>query len=330
MSKRRLTKQQQRRIKNATETEVDAVASTNVSDKQGLSPPQPGIISAHFGHQCEVEDDFGHRHLCHIRRNLPKLVTGDLVQFQRSQHDLGVVTHYIPRKSAITRHLKNGQEKLVAANIDQAVIVIAIKPSHTLQLIDRYLVNAEHLHIPSCLVCNKVELLTSKERAQQQQELNLYQELGYQVFYTSCISQDGLDELQHFLVGKTCVFIGQSGVGKSSLIKQFAPEEEIATGSISVESGRGRHTTTNAKLYNLGPNIRLIDSPGIRDLPLTNLNAADIARGFIEFAPFLGKCRFSNCQHQDEPGCAIENAVKSGKVSQERYRSYCQILRGLI
>lgn len=328
MTKRRLSKQQQRRIKAATEHSADQKAKSEQNDSS-LAPAQPGIVSAHFGHQCEVEDAFGHRHLCHIRQNLPKLITGDKIQFSPSQHDLGVVTHYTPRSSVIKRSLKNGQEKLVAANVTQAILVIAPKPSHTPQLIDRYLVNLQHLDIPCCIVYNKVETLNKNELTTAEAELELYQTLTYPVFFTSCEQQQGLDQLQQFLNDKTCVFIGQSGVGKSSLIQQFAPDADIATGSISEDSGKGRHTTTNAKLYHLEPNIRLIDSPGIRDLPLTNLEPRAIAEGFIEFRPFIDECRFSNCQHINEPGCAIENALESQAISKARYQSYCQIINGL-
>jgi len=230
----------------------------------------------------------------------------------------------------LSRPDAQGRLKPVAANVDQLLIVFAVEPSPHANLIDRYLIAAEATGIAPVLVLNKVDLLPD-DGGELGQLLERYQALGYPVVRTTTAQPDGLAALYRQLAERTSVFVGQSGVGKSSLIDQLLPEETLRIGALSEDSRKGTHTTTTARLYAM-PDARdgvLIDSPGIREFGLTHLDAQTVTDGFIEFRPFLGHCRFRDCRHQAEPGCALLAAVEAGKIHPQRFASYRRILASL-
>jgi ribosome biogenesis GTPase len=215
--------------------------------------------------------------------------------------------------------------KPVAANIDQVVVVIAPQPTPYADLIDRYLVAAETAGIEPLLLLNKTDLLDQPELKDTVDEvLEPYKALGYRVVQTSANRAD-LSALVRVLQDRVSVFVGQSGVGKSSLVNSLLPAAALRTSELSQYNQKGQHTTTTARLFHLPTGGVLIDSPGIREFGLWHMSRAELEQGFREFAPFLGVCRFRDCKHEAEPDCALLAAVDEGRISEARFRSY-QIL----
>ena len=234
-----------------------------------------------------------------------------------------------PRQSLLERPDADNQIKPVAANINQIFVVAAPPPALDIDLINSYLVAAELTTIPPVLVINKIDLLEERSLIKLKDRLKAYEDIGYSVIYASCKQSHGLDDLVKHLQDKTSILVGQSGVGKSSLIQKLLPEEELKVGALSESSGLGRHTTTATRLYHFPAGGELIDSPGVRSFRLGHVSRSQLTDGFIEFRPYLGQCKFSDCHHRVEPGCAILEAVETNRISQERYDSYQRILATL-
>ncbi len=288
-----------------------------------------GLLVTTFGANAEVEDEQGHLIRCHIRKNSDPVITGDHVYWlPEQQPDTGVIVGHLPRKSLLCRPESAHKLKLIAANLDAIIIVSAPPPVLSEEMIDRYLVAAETLKIQPIILLNKIDLLDQKHKVQMTEQLATYQKLGYIVIYSSTVTKDGLDELNAFLQGKTCVLVGASGVGKSSIIASLAPESTIRVGEVSA-NGLGKHTTTTTHLYHLPNGGNLIDSPGVREFGLWHVDKNDVLTGFVEFKNFLNKCKFRNCQHELEPGCKIQEALQSNQIDQRRYASYLKILASL-
>lgn len=319
MVKRKLSTQQKRRIQSRR-------ANDPTLNEDSLGPRQKGLVVANFGRHAEVEDQHQQVYTCTLRQNLPPLVTGDRVIWQKTMPHHGVIVSDLPRDTLLYRTDARDQIKPIAANINQLFIVIAPEPSHTLQLIDRYLVASEYFHIKPILVFNKSDLLTEHEQALIKKDLAIYYKLGYKLLFVSCVSQDGLNTLEAALIDNISVFFGQSGVGKSSLINSLLVSTNLKVGDISAKSKKGRHTTTTARLYHVPNGGMLIDSPGIRDFSLQFVSSQDLARGFVEFKPFLSHCKFRDCKHIHETDCAIIDAVQQGLISSSRYQNYKRIL----
>lgn len=329
MGKRRITRKQSARIdqlqqghRDKAKTALGTEPSINDSD---LGPEQEGTILSFYGSQADVEGVSGHGQRCHIRQNLGSLVAGDKVIWRNSTKHHGIVIARCPRKTILGRPNKQGQIRPVAANVDQMLVVAAPKPQISLSLLDSYLVAAETLHIDPIIVINKADLLSPSLAKQMQHDLQPYKDMGYQILLTNAHELKSLRQLQQSLSEKTSVFVGQSGVGKSSLIAAILPHESIAVGDISSSSELGRHTTSNSRLYHIPQGGHLIDSPGIREFGLWHMSQAEIACGFIEFRPFIGHCKFSDCSHQHEPGCALLAAIAEGKISRQRLASYLKL-----
>ncbi|MFW5452929.1 ribosome small subunit-dependent GTPase A [Thioalkalivibrio sulfidiphilus] len=280
-----------------------------------------GRVVTRFGAELVIEDETGERRRCTSRRRLQDAVCGDRVEWSPSDSGNDVVTAILPRHNLLQRLDPRGQTRPVAANLDQVVVVIARRPPPQWPLVDRYLVAIEHLDARALLVVNKADLEPDASDPQPGME-ERYRQLGYPVLHTSASAGLGLDDLRGELKDRTSILVGQSGVGKSSLIQALLPGETLRIGEVSEATGEGRHTTTAASLYHLPGGGDLIDSPGVRDFTPPPLPAEDLARGFVEFRAYLGQCRFHNCNHDREPGCAIKAAVESGEISGERYRSY--------
>jgi len=283
-------------------------------------------VLAHHGQASLVESDDGTRVRCVSRRNLPRTLAGDRVTFELHGARDGVITAVADRRTTLVRGEPRGKAKPIAANIDQIVVVIASRPSFEQGMLDRYLVAAEIIGARPAIVFNKADLLGAEARARLDQKLALYTGLGYPLLFTSTRTTDGLTSLHAQLRHHTSILVGQSGVGKSSLAQALLPDLEVRTGELSNLTGLGRHTTTVATLYHLPDGGDLIDSPGVRDFALWPVDAPTLARGFIEFHPWLGQCRFHDCRHRGEPGCRLAAAVQEGRVSPERLARYVELL----
>ena len=309
MAKRRITHQQRRRIEDQRQQRKDR-ANDAVAAAQGdeaLGPEQTGLVIEHFGRQLNVEASDGQIVRCHLRANLDQLIAGDRVIWQRGS-ETGVIVAAQERRSVLTRPDSNGQPRPVAANIDQALIVIAPEPQAFANLIDRYLIAAEAHDIRALLVHNKSDIDTHPELDVM---LERYKAIGYPVLRVSNKTGEGLAKLKAALRDQISIFVGQSGVGKSSLVNSLLPEANTAVGALSEATVKGRHTTTTAKLFHFPDGGDLIDSPGIREFGVQNLSRDEVDRGFCEFLPYMDRCRFRDCRHQSEPGCALLAALEA-------------------
>ena len=327
MAKRRITEQQKRRIENIQKKRRERASKHSLTQEknlseQGLGAEQAGQVITNFGQSLIVEGIDGKLYRCVARQNLGAIVCGDHVIWQASGEKEGVIVAVEPRQSLLQKPGFGGKLKPMAANIDQIIIVSAIKPEPNAYLIDRYLVAAENLPATPIILFNKTDLLEESNRIAFEQMKFAYCEIGYQVIEASKILDHGFDQLDQVIKEKTSIMVGLSGVGKSSLIQHLLPEQDIRIGELSEASGEGTHTTTSSTLYNLPCGGKLIDSPGVRDFGLWNMSEEDILNGFVELKPFVGHCKFSNCQHESEPDCAIQNALKDGKISEQRFTNY--------
>lgn len=339
MSKRKLNKRQQWRIekiqqekaKRAQQKEQHIDQQRHAGD---LSNARVGTVIAHFGTLVEVEDEQRTTSICHMRANLGALVTGDRVVFCDSTDEHGVIEAVHERRSILSRPNPYNEIKPVAANIDALVLVIAPEPEAFHNLIDRYLVAAENCSIEPLLLLNKTDLLNADNRQHFMDMLSGYEQLDYQTMLVCSHEPDSLTRLKTFLSTRTCVFVGQSGVGKSSLIHTLLPDEDIKIGALSNATKtsaikKGRHTTTTARLYHFPSGGNLIDSPGIREFGLWHMSADEVLYGFRELRSRAGLCKFRNCKHEQEPGCALRSAIEQGDVSARRFESFKRIVATL-
>ncbi len=316
----RVEKIQQERLQRAERKRSRALDEVLTADS-ALGEALEGLVIASFGASLEVEANDGQRVRCQLRQNLPLLVVGDRVIWQ-AVGEGGVVTALKDRQSQLARPDAHGELKALAANIDQILVVAAPAPVYSPDLINQYLAAAELTGIAPVLVFNKIDLITEQNREDVEALLELYQSLGYPLIKASSKREHGLDTLIAQLQGRTSVFVGQSGVGKSSLVQALLPHEAISVGELSAQSGLGQHTTSTARLYHLPAGGQIIDSPGVREFRLWPMSRQELARGFIEFRPHLGHCKFRDCTHQHEPGCALREAVERGAISPLRLESY--------
>lgn len=331
MSKRKLTRRQQWRIdKIQGERRERADRKAAAVDSGDLGPEQNGLVVVHHGQQVTVEDTEGTLHRCHFRSNLDQLVVGDRVVWQPQKNGgIGVISALIPRDSVLKRPDPYGNLKPVAANIDLLAIVFSPLPAPSSDLLDRYLVAAELSGITPLLVLNKADLLDDTLRPWLDELSALYQPLGYRVIEASATSLHGLDTLREALAGHTSALVGQSGVGKSSLVNVLLPEVEQQIGPLSERSGLGQHTTVAARLFHLPGGGSLIDSPGIREFGLWHISEEQLLSGYRELAELAGHCKFRNCSHRHEPGCALHAAAEAGEISEERLDNFLRIADSL-
>lgn len=316
-----LTRRQKWRIeKIQAERVVRANKAADSNQNLGNSAEvQIGLVITRYGQRLLVESEAGDLVQCTARRNIDLSVAGDQVIFQMNDDNTGVVTALLERDNTLER-----SHKIIAANIDELWLVVAIEPHYQFDLIDRYLVVAENGNLPIRIVVNKIEL--SKNIEQVKTDFAMYQSIGYKVSYLSVKEQIGTAEFKQQLNDKTHIFLGQSGVGKSSLINELTPNLNLRVNEISKKSKLGKHTTTNTTLYHIPSGGDLIDSPGVREFHLNTLTSQEILSGFREFKPFIGQCKFRNCVHINEPNCAIKNALGNGSIHPKRYESYLNLI----
>ncbi|MCP4048133.1 MAG: ribosome small subunit-dependent GTPase A [Gammaproteobacteria bacterium] len=284
---------------------------------------------ASFGKTALVEDTQGHSCLCAIRRKITRPVSGDSVHWLSTGDRQGVIVAVGPRTNVLGRPDRRGRTRVIAANLDRLVIVVASEPAIQEILIDRYLIAAAYFDISPFILLNKTDLLSEEDNYTLEKRLSLYTQLGYPLIRSSIKPANGLDQLIEVLHHGSSMLVGQSGVGKSSLIRHLVSNAEIAVTPINRVTGFGRHTTSATTLYHLPGKGNIIDSPGVRDFGLWHIPEDRIAPGFIEFRKHLTQCRFRNCSHGDEPGCAVKAAVDSGGISPQRFANYHAIMNSL-
>lgn len=315
MSKRRINKQQS--------TRIEKIQQTYHENKEHVQDLYDGLVISRFSKHVEIEAQDGQLIRCSIRPNLDILVAGDKVIWQTEGLKQGVVVSMYPRNSMLAKPMSSGLKKPVAANITQIIIVIAPKPEISWPLLDSYLVIAETLKIQPVILLNKTDIPCESIKHHLQA---VYEKLNYPILLSNKNSSSGLNKLKKILNHQINVFVGQSGVGKSSLIASILPHEQnISTNSLSETSELGRHTTSNSRYYHLPSGGALIDSPGVREFSLWHITSSEIAQSFIEFKPYLTQCKFRNCTHKDTPHCAIIKAVQDETISTLRYENFIKL-----
>lgn len=331
MAKRRLTQRQRERIRAIQERRRERLEqqAEQTLYETGSGQAREGLVVTRHGQNLVVTDDSERYTHCLSRQNIGQVVCGDRVVWQATGDDQGVVTAILPRTTALIRPNYSGEDRALAANITQLVIVLAPEPAPTPYLVDQYLVAAEQIGVNTLIALNKSDLLDRAALERFEQQFGHYPTIGYPVIEISAKYEHGLDPLIERLKDQTSILVGQSGVGKSSLVKALLPDIEIQIGRLSAASGLGRHTTSATTLYRLPGGGRLIDSPGVRSFRLGQLGLEALAAGFIEFRDYLGHCRFSNCSHQHEPGCALRAAVESGAIAAQRLANYLHMAEGM-
>ncbi len=289
---------------------------------------QRGLVVVRHQTFAEIESDTGHRFTCHLKRSMNDVVVGDFVYFDTKQNqEYGFILSREERKSELCRPDPLQRLKPVAANVDLILVVIAPEPTPSENLIDRYLIAASAAQIDVTLVLNKIDLLRSHPKALSLHES--YNSIGYSTI-RSGPGHAGLRDLEYLIDKKTVVFVGQSGVGKSTLVNRLTRTTNLRVGSLSTGNPKGRHTTTSSELLKSRTGAHVIDSPGVRDFGLFHLTREEIERGFVEFRDVLGHCKFRNCHHDTEQGCALRALAKRNPSVRARLENLLSILRSEI
>lgn len=262
------------------------------------------------------------------------VAVGDEVEIdiESETEETAIITSIIQRRNYINRQSprQKHQHHIVAANLDQALLVATLREPRTSQgFIDRFLIASEMYHVPSVILYNKSDLYRKKELDKYEELKEMYEKVGYTVLLLSVKEEKGLKELMTLLAGKTTLLSGHSGVGKSSLLNALLPGVNIKTLDVSGWSGKGQHTTTFAEMYDLPGGGRVIDTPGMREFGLVDVARQELSHYFPEMRARINDCQFNNCLHVNEPGCAVKDAVISGEIDEDRYVSYVNILESI-
>ncbi|MCH8233779.1 MAG: ribosome small subunit-dependent GTPase A [Bacteroidetes bacterium] len=299
-----------------------------------------GLVFKSTGSWYKVKAKNGQNYQCRIRGKLKlsgakttnPIAVGDRVNFEPEMNGddfWGIITKIHQRTNYIIRKSvhKRGHGHILAANIDQAMLMVTRTYPRTSQgFIDRFLVNTESFRIPAILVFNKIDLLDEDGLHIQRQLANVYQSIGYECLFISALKNKGVDNFNRHLQKKVTLLAGHSGVGKSSLINLLSPEIGQKVKEISDFSLKGKHATTFAEMFELEANTYIIDTPGIKELGMIDMEDWEISHYFPEMRQYLGECKFNNCLHVNEPGCVVLNALASGVIYESRYMSYLSML----
>ena len=305
------------------------------------SNTERGVVFRSTGSWYDVQDGMGETVRCRIKgkfrlqgiRSTNPIAVGDFVQFTREEEGIGIIDAIEERRNFIARKSVNlsKESHVVASNLDRAFLIVTIaKPRTSSGFIDRFLVTAEAIGIPATIVFNKMDLLEGdKEATARQDELEkIYADVGYKTLRVSAETGLGIAEMKSALNDGIYLLSGHSGVGKSTIINKLIPGLELATADVSDSHSKGRHTTTFAEMFSVPEGGFIIDTPGIKGFGLGALKKETLNHQFPEFFKLLQGCKFNNCVHMDEPGCAVRKAVEAGKVSEERYRNYIEMYTG--
>jgi len=296
-----------------------------------------GLVYKSTGSWYQVKSDEGNFYQCRIKgklrlsgiRSTSPVAVGDRVGFDLDDEAIGVIHTIDQRENYLVRKSVNLSKQLhiIGANIDLVFLVITLKNPETFTtFIDRFLVSAAAFGIETVLLFNKMDQYTLEELEMVNELKELYTSIGYQSVFCSTKSGQGMSELRNLMKDNTSIFSGHSGVGKSTLINTVAPELRLKIGEISEQHGQGQHTTTFAEMFDLSFGGRIIDSPGIRGFGIADIDKEEIARYFKEFFKASENCKFNNCQHLSEPGCAVKSELEEGTIAESRYQSYLSMV----
>ncbi len=287
-----------------------------------------GLVVSHLGKALAIESASGEIIICHTRRQLGTAAVGDRVSWEKTGTDQGRVVAILPRRSLLSRPGRNGKTKPFAANLDQIFVVFTVKPDCDFLLIDQFLVSCEHHSIRAGLVFNKIDLFSPTESIRSQ--ISIYEKLGYSIYNTSAKTGEGINQFRNKLGSHVSMLVGQSGGGKSSLTNALLPDKALRVAALSKSTDRGRHTTTTATLYHLPSGGELIDSPGLAIFGLAEISEGQLAQGYIEFRQYIEQCKFNDCRHIDDKGCAIKSAIEAGEIYPERYQRFLKLREKLL
>ena len=298
-----------------------------------------GTVTKSTGSWYEVKNEDGTRIPCRIRgkfrlnniKTTNPVAVGDRVRYElEPKKDTGVITHIYPRKNYLLRRSINlsKQYHILAANLDQIFVTVTlVSPETTTTFIDRILVTAEAYHIPTVILINKIDLLDTPERqALKQNFIETYQKADYPILEVSATKGFNIELLKTMMQDKTSMFTGHSGAGKSSLINAVDPDLNLKTGQISNMHQQGKHITTFAQMFDLNFGGHIIDTPGIRGFGVVDMKPEELDSYFPEIFKYKQDCKFNNCKHTGEPGCAVKPALQNGEIPLSRYKSYLQLL----
>lgn len=296
-----------------------------------------GLVTKSTGSWYQVLDDEGKRYECRIKgifrtqgiKTTNPIAVGDRVEFEIEHgQQSAVITKLEPRKNYIIRRSVNlsKQTQIIGANLDLALLVVTLaSPPTSTGFIDRFLVTAEAYGIPAALVFNKLDLFSEEGLEILAEYMAIYENLGYPCYTVSALEKENIEELNEVLKDKITLISGHSGVGKSTLINAIIPGADLKTGNISDWSDKGKHTTTFAEMIDLPFGGKLIDTPGIRELGIVDIEPQELSHYFPEMRNLLNQCKFHNCRHINEPGCAVLDALENGEIQPSRYDSYLSI-----
>lgn len=301
-----------------------------------------GTVYKSTGSWYTVKDEAGAFHQCRIKgkfrikgiKSTNPLAVGDRVEFTLEtvgDETIGVIDKIMDRDNYVIRKSVNLSKRthIIAANVDLAFLLVTVsQPKTFTDFIDRFLVTAEAYSITPVLLFNKMDVYSPEERAEVSYLMDIYQKIGYTCLTISALGGFHVEELREMMKGKTCMFSGHSGVGKSTLVNALEPGLELKTAAISAQHLQGQHTTTFAEMFDLKFGARIIDTPGIRGFGIVDMEKDEIGDYFPEFFALKDQCKFNNCLHVDEPSCAVKDALENGEIAWSRYKSYLQILEG--
>ncbi|MGA0555532.1 ribosome small subunit-dependent GTPase A [Larkinella sp. VNQ87] len=302
---------------------------------------QTGLVIRSTGSWYEVRNHDGHIYRARLKGKFKiqglkvtnPIAVGDRVQYELEDEleNTVVITDIEPRENYIIRKSvhKTAHGHILAANIDQAVLIVTLAfPRTSLGFIDRFLVTAESFRIPTTLVFNKADILKDEALEYQREIIEMYEQIGYPCLETSATEGENVVVFRDLLDQKISLLSGHSGVGKSSLVNAVAPDLQLRTNEVSTFANKGVHTTTFAEMFEIAPNTFIIDTPGIKELGLADMEKEEISHYFPEMRDRLNQCRFHNCLHINEPGCVIKEAVNDGAIAESRYWSYLGMVSG--